>query len=93
VYKLIIWPRHLTYSCSMQWTNLIIKKAVLGIVKAFVEEEEYPVYDRWKDKKFVSELVQEYNDDKSGKIKGASIEEVERKARENARKQRQKKAS
>jgi len=55
------------------------KKAVLGIVKAFAEEE--PVCGHWKDQNFVKEMDRRYNEYKSGKTKLLSLDEVEKRAR------------
>jgi len=68
------------------------KKAVLGIVKAFAEEDTEE-YDHWKDKSFVAEMDRRYNEYKSGKTKLVSLDVVEKKAREAVQKVRSKKAN
>jgi predicted HNH restriction endonuclease len=67
------------------------KKAVLGLVTAFSEEEE--VYDHWKDKSFVAEMDRRYDEYKSGKVKLISLDDVEKKADLIAQKIKAKKAS
>ena len=67
------------------------KKAVLGLVTAFSEEEE--VYDHWKDKEFVAEMDRRADEYFSGKAKLYSLDEVEEEARIGAEKMRTKKAS
>ena len=62
------------------------KKAVLTVVKTFAEEEEY---DHWSDPAFVQEMESRYNDLKSGKDKGLTLEQLEdgaRKAYRNKKK-------
>ena len=66
------------------------KKAVLGLVTAFSEEE---VYDHWKDKEFVAEMDRRADEYFSGKAKLYSLDEVEKEARVGAEKMRTKKAS
>jgi putative addiction module component (TIGR02574 family) len=52
------------------------KKAVLGIVKAFAEEETSD--DIWQDAKFVAEIDRRTKELESGKVKGYSWDEVKK---------------
>ena len=68
------------------------KKAVLGIVQVFAEEQE-PAFDHWGDKAFVAEMNDRYNEYKSGNAELISLDEVEKNARKAALKLKSKKAS
>jgi len=68
------------------------KKAVLGIVKAFADNNA-PEYNHWDDKDFVAEMDRRYNEYKAGNAKLVSLDEVEKKARVLSGKIKSKKAS
>jgi hypothetical protein len=62
------------------------KKAVLTVVKTFAAEGDY---DHWQDPSFVEEMETRYNDMKTGKDKGLTLDELEegaRKAYQNKKK-------
>ncbi len=68
------------------------KKAVLGIVKVFAEEEEMPS-DHWKYEHFVAEMEDRYQEYNSGNAKLFSLDEATNRAREAVKKLKSKKAS
>jgi hypothetical protein len=63
------------------------KKAVLTVVKTFAKEEEY---DHWKDPSFVKEMETRYNDLKTGKDKGITLDQLEESARKNYKNKKRK---
>jgi len=65
------------------------KKAVLTVVKTFVEEQEQE-YSWWKDADFVGELDRRSAEFRSGKVKGHTWEEVKQKARQSLKPQKKK---
>ena len=67
------------------------KKAVLGMVKVFAEDQGI-MSDHWKDKEFVAEMDDRYREYKSGGAKLISLDEVEKNARKAAQKLKPKKA-
>ena len=67
------------------------KKAVLGIVKAFADDDETPS-DHWKDIGFVTEMDDRYREYKSGNAKLFSLDEAAERARATVKKLRSKKA-
>ncbi len=68
------------------------KKAVLGMVKVFTQEQG-KITDHWDDPDFVAEMNDRYNEYKSGSSKLIALEEVEKKARKIAQNLKSKKAS
>jgi putative addiction module component (TIGR02574 family) len=68
------------------------KKAVLGIVKALVDNDDAK-YDHWEDEEFVAEMDRRYKEYKAGNTKLVSLDQVEKKARAAALKLNSKKAS
>lgn len=60
------------------------KKAVLGIIKAFASHTEE--YSHWEDGNFVAEMEKRYNEYKEGKVKTVSLNELEKKARQELKK-------
>lgn len=63
------------------------KKAVLTVVKTFAKEEDY---DHWNDPSFVEEMETRYNDLKTGKDKGMTLEQLEESARKHFKKKKKK---
>ncbi len=60
------------------------KKAVLTVVKTFVEEPEEDL-SPWKDADFVAEMDRRVAELESGKVKGYSWEEVKQRARQSVK--------
>ena len=65
------------------------KKAVLTVVKTFVEEPEQE-YSPWKNPGFVKEMDRRVAELESGKVKGYSWEEVKQRARQSAKPKKKK---
>jgi hypothetical protein len=63
------------------------KKAVLTVVKTFAKEEEY---DHWNDPSFVKEMETRYNDLKTGKDRGISLDQLEESARKHYKNKKRK---
>lgn len=63
------------------------KKAVLTVVKTFAKEEEY---DHWNDPSLVKEMGTRYNDLKTGKDKGVSLDQLEESVRKNYKNKKRK---
>lgn len=59
------------------------KKAVLSVVKTFVEEQEQESF--WKDKQFIAEMDRRVGELESGMVAGSSWEDVKQKARKSVK--------
>jgi hypothetical protein len=55
------------------------KKAVLNVVKTFAEERED---DMWEDVSYINEMNTRFKELEGGKVKGYSLDEVEKRARQ-----------
>jgi len=62
------------------------QKAVLGVVKSFVQEEDW-----WKDKKYMAEMDKRFTEMESGKVKGFTLDEAENKVRHSYKNMKRKK--
>jgi hypothetical protein len=60
------------------------KKAVLTVVRTFVEEPEQE-YSPWKDAGFLAEMDKRIEELESGKVKGSSWGEVKQRARQSVK--------
>lgn len=72
----------------LEYLNTDQKKAVLGVVKSFARDE----YPWWEDKKFVKELDRRTAELESGKVKGLTLDELEKGAKEAYKARKQKKS-
>ena len=54
------------------------QKAVLSVVKSFVQEDEW-----WNDKKYMAEMDRRFTEMETGKIKGLTLDEAENKVRQS----------
>lgn len=62
------------------------KKAVLTVVKTFVQEEDW-----WNDKTFIAEMDRRFQEMETGKVKTLSLEDLEASARKAFKKKTAKK--
>jgi len=62
------------------------QKAVLSVVKLFVQEEDW-----WNDKTYMTEMDRRFTEMESGKVKGFTLDEAEKKARQTYKKSKRKK--
>lgn len=62
------------------------KKAVLGIVKIFAKEED----SWWNNKSYLKEMDRRAEELESGKVKGISLEELEKRVKESYKNPRRK---
>ena len=62
------------------------QKAVLGVVKSFVREDEW-----WNDKTYIAEMDKRFSDMETGKVKGLTLDEAEAKARQSYKNMKRKK--
>ncbi len=60
------------------------KKAVLTVVKTFVEEQDHE-YSPWKEPGFVAEMDRRVSELESGKVKGYTWEEVKQRATQSVK--------
>lgn len=72
----------------LEYLNTDQKKAVLGVVKSFARDE----YAWWEDKNFVKELDKRTDELESGKVKGLTLDELEKGAKEAYKARKQKKS-
>ena len=62
------------------------QKAVLGVVKTFVQEEPW-----WNDKSYMNEMDRRFAELQSGKVKGITLDELEAGARQTYKSGKRKK--
>ena len=62
------------------------QKAILTVVKSFVQEDEW-----WNDKEYVAEMDKRFSEMESGKVKGITLDEAERKVRQSYKRVKQNK--
>ncbi|MGI8584483.1 MAG: addiction module protein [Chitinophagaceae bacterium] len=62
------------------------QKAVLNVVKTFVQEDEW-----WNDKEYMAEMDRRFTEMETGKVKGITLDEAENKVRQSYKNRKHKK--
>ncbi len=62
------------------------QKAVLSVVKSFVQEDEW-----WNNKEYIAEMDRRFSEMETGKLKTLSLDEAENKVRQSYKNMKRKK--